>query len=393
MRIITFILATSVAFSVCTIHAQVATIPFHLQENGHIHLNVKLNNIDRTLNFVFDTGATADVLDTALAKELGLKPDYQQSVTGGAGSKTYDIVLNQTITVLPNIEVDRSNLVLTNLAPFHELSDRPFDGIIGYSLLRRYITKIDYEKKELVLYDDVKEIDTSEYTEIPFHFGRGVPIPQFDISITLQNGEEFTGRILFDSGAGITLSVNSPFKNEHKLAEKAAKTIVSKSQNLGHESVSEQIAIRSLKMGGFEFTDLVVSLANDKSGVSSYENYLGILGAKVIKRFTIVLDYDTKKLYLKKNGLYKKPFQFPMSGIRFKRKDGKIFVKSLASSSPAYQKGLRKGDQILDIDGVAPKSINAYYKLLKKEGNVVTIKVLKESGEEKAYSFTLKRLL
>lgn len=392
MRSITFI-SLFLVLSIQSICAQIATIPFHLQDNGHIHLDMKLNDLDRTLNFVFDTGATADVLDAKIAKELGLDPDYQQSVTGGSGAKTYDIVLNQKLIVAPNIIVDRSNLVLTDLTPFHELSDRPFDGIIGYSLLRRYITKIDYEKKELVLYKSMDDIDMNGYSKIPFHFGRGVPIPQFDISITLQNGEEFTGRILFDSGAGMTLSVNSPYKKDNKFSEKAEKTIVSKSQSLGHESVSEQIAITSLKIGDFEFNDLCISLSNDKSGVSAYKNYLGILGAKVIQRFTIVLDYDMETLYLKKNGLYDTPFEFPMSGIRLKRKEGKIYVNSIASSCPAYQKGLREGDQILDINGVAPKSIRKYYKLLKQEGKLMTVKVLQSSGQQKTFSFTLKRLL
>lgn len=390
----TLFISTCLVF-LSTIHlcAQVSEIPFILQENGHIHIKVKLNDFDQPLNFVFDTGATADVLDTRIAKKLGLKADYQQNVSGGGGSKSYDIVLGQKLIISSDITIDQSNLVLTDLEPFHQLSDHPFDGIFGYSLLRNYVTKIDYEKKRLVLYERMEDVDTSKYEKLPFQFGGGIPIPQFNISIQLENGEVHSGSILFDSGAGITLSVNSPFKNKNRLSEKASKSIVSKSQNLGHESFSEQIAIRSLKIGSFEFNDLTISLSNDKSGVSAYPNYLGILGAKVIKRFTIILDYKAKMLYLKRNALYTNPFEFPLSGIRLKKDKGTISVSSVAASSPAYKKGLRKGDKILSIDGIHSNKLSEYNKLLKREGETVTIKILDVKGQEKTYHVTLKRLL
>jgi len=375
------------------LHAQVSEIPFVLQENGHIHFKVKLNDFDEPLNFVFDTGATADVLDTKIAKKLGLKADYKQSVSGGGGSKSYDIVLGQKLIISPDITIDQSNLVLTDLEPFHQLSDHPFDGIFGYSLLRNYITKIDYEKQRLLLYDKIDDADINKYEKLPFNFGGGIPIPQLKISIQLENGEVHTGSILFDSGAGITLSVNSPFKKKKKLSKKASKSIVSKSQNLGHESFSEQIAIRSLKIGSFEFNDLTISLSNDQSGVSAYPNYLGILGAKIIKRFTIVLDYQEKMLYLKRNALYSNSFEFPLSGIRLKKNGETIAVSSVAASSPAYKKGLRKGDEILAIDGIHSNTLSTYYKLLKKEGETVTIKISDAKGQEKTYRILLKRLL
>ncbi|MDT7832956.1 aspartyl protease family protein [Flavobacteriaceae bacterium S356] len=388
-----FILGYFMFLSIVQLCAQVSEIPFVLRENGHIHIKVKLNEFDKPLNFVFDTGATADVLDEKLAKKLGLKPNYKQSVAGGGGSKSYDIVLGQKLTIAPKVVIEQSNLVLTNLEPFHQLSDYPFDGIFGYSLLRNYVTKIDYQKEKLLLYEKIEDVDLNKYEKLPFQFGGGIPIPQLEVSIQLKNGEVFSGSILFDSGAGITLSVNSPFKNKNKLSEKSNKRIISKSQNLGHESISEQIAIRSFKIGSFEFNDLTISLSNDKSGVSAYPNYLGILGAKIIKRFSVILDYTQKRLYLKPNTLYTNPFEFPLSGIRLKKDKGTILVGSVAGSSPAYKKGLRKGDKIITIGGVSSSSLSEYYKLLKKEGTTISIKVLSTSEQEKTVQITLQKLL
>jgi predicted aspartyl protease len=380
-------------FGALPIVAQVAEIPFETKDNGHIYLKVKVNNSDKVLNFVFDTGATSDLLDTKTSKKLGLKADYQQTVEGAGGSKKYDIILNQKLQLESGIAIDNTHLVLTDLSSFHELSDHGFYGILGYSLLKDYITKIDYEKNKLVLYKTIDEVNLSDYKAVPFVFGSGIPIPQFDISITLRNGETFSGRVLFDSGAGLSLSVNTPFSKKHQLAKKAEKSIITKSQNLSTTSFSEEIAISSLKIAGYEFKDLTITLSDDTTGVSSYESYLGIMGAKIIQRFHVILDYKAKKLYLKANRNFNTPFEFPLSGIRLKTTNGQVIIDNVATSSQAYQLGLRKGDRVIAINNLSKKRVAEYYNMLKKEGETVVIKVLKPSGDTKRYTIKLVRLL
>ena len=143
----------------------------------------------------------------------------------------------------------------------------------------------------MLLYDKIQDVDTTGYRAIPFEFENGIPIPQFDIGITLRNGESYTNKILFDRGAGLTFLINTPFNEKDRLSEKAGISLISKSENLHGESISEDIAIQSMNIGGYELDEMVVGIAHDKDGVSSYENYLGILGAKVISRFNLVLDY------------------------------------------------------------------------------------------------------
>jgi aspartyl protease len=58
------------------------TIPFELVTR-HIMLKVRINN-SRPLSFVFDTGDKVCVVDTEVAKELGLKMEGQLRI-GGAG--------------------------------------------------------------------------------------------------------------------------------------------------------------------------------------------------------------------------------------------------------------------------------------------------------------------
>jgi len=289
--------------STITLNAQIAEIPFELKK-GLVLLKLKINKSNHTNTFIFDSGATSDVMDYTTAKTLGLMPNHKENVEGAGGSQSYDVVLNQTISLHEEIVIDSTHLVLTNLTRLKNALGRDFDGIFGYSLLRKYITKIDYENKKMSFFNDIKKVDTVGYKSIPFKLEDSIPIPQFEIEIKLNNGESFKGNILFDSGAGLTLLVNTPFNEKHQLSEKSGKSLTVESENLGSKSISEDISIKSLTIAGFELGEMEISIANDKVGVSSYEGYLGILGAQVISQFDIILDYFSSTLYLKPNIYY-----------------------------------------------------------------------------------------
>jgi len=374
------------------VNAQVAEIPFELK-NNLILLKGNINNNLDECTFVFDTGATSDLLDHTTAKKLGLEANYKQEVSGAGGTKTYDIVLSQKLTLNHEIEIDNTHIVLTDLAKLKERLEKDFDGIIGYSLLKTYVTKIDYENQKILLYNQIESADTTNYTAIPFEFGNGIPIPQFDLTITLRNGESFTGKILFDSGAALTLLINTPYNKTNQLSEKAGKSLMDVSENLSGTSTSERIAVKSITFGGYELNDIVVSIAHDEEGVSSYEDYLGILGGEVISKFNVILDYSSLTVYLKPNNAFNDPFEFPVSGIKLKKMEDKILIDRIEKTSPAYKKGIRKGNQVLAINDDSSGDISIYRDLLKKENDTVSLLFVDTKGKTKKVDLTLKRLL
>ncbi|MDA0201618.1 MAG: aspartyl protease family protein, partial [Bacteroidetes bacterium] len=57
------------------LNAQIAEIPFELK-NGIILLDVNINDKTEANTFIFDTGATSDLLDSTAADKLGLEANY-----------------------------------------------------------------------------------------------------------------------------------------------------------------------------------------------------------------------------------------------------------------------------------------------------------------------------
>lgn len=380
------------------LQAQVETLDFELLRDGHIVLEMQVNDHPEKLHFILDTGATTDLIDKATAEKIGITPNYQQNATGASGSEVYDIALSQKLRLSEKIEINNSNMVLMDLSNLKSRLNVPFDGIVGASLFRSYVSKIDFENQKLSLYEKIDAVDIKGYTEIPFEFesfGRYIPIPQFDMDFTFSNGETLSGRILYDSGAGLAFLFNTPFAKENQVIEKSDKSIKSVLSGglTGSEVDEESILLRSVSIGDFKFDSLVVGVPDSESGVSSFEGYAGLLGAEIAKRFTTIFDYSNKKMYLKPNGFFDKPFDRPLSGISLRRKEETIIVHSLISKSSAFEKGLRAGDRIISIDGDSNNDLKQYRKLLRQEGKEVKIEAISEDGTQKTISILLQPLL
>ena len=112
----------------------------------------------------------------------------------------------------------------------------------------------------------------------------------------------------------------------------------------------------------------------------------GSIGGDILKRFTIIYDYPNNKISLKKNGQFKAPFHYNMSGLTLKH-DGVVVVKDkrtfydsdkvdtsgavslslsevysfylaprfivseIRKDSPADLAGIYKGDEIISVNG------------------------------------------
>ena len=93
MKTITLLLVLIISVQ---LNAQIAEIPFELK-NGLILLDVTINDNTEASTFVFDTGATSDLLDSTTASKLGLKANYKQVIKKPTSAgDTYIIAENST---------------------------------------------------------------------------------------------------------------------------------------------------------------------------------------------------------------------------------------------------------------------------------------------------------
>ncbi|MCL1690168.1 hypothetical protein CMT57_17560 [Elizabethkingia anophelis] len=375
--------------------AQEVKLPFELsKDNKSIFIKLPMENQKDSLVFFFDTGAATTLLDKKMADKYNLKANHKTEVAGAGGKKVYDVLTNQKIFLDRNNHVE-TNIVFDDLSRLSTLYDRNFDGIIGAAILKKYLTKIDFETKTMYLYKFDESLDHTGYNKIDFEFYSG--IPKFPITFELKNKEKFSGNILFDSGAGLTLLVNSPYKEKNELSDKIGNKITFVSHNLSNKTNHEKGLIKSITLGNttFENKNLDISLASDKEGVSSENGLLGILGSEIINRFNFILDYKNKKLYLKPNSLFHNEFEMPISPISLKYSDDRneIRISSVMENTDAYKKGLKEDQKIISINNIVSNDIETYRQLLKQKNKKVIIKYKDSDNKIKTVKFKLKELL
>ena len=366
----------------------VAEIDFEFFKKKYVLFDANVKG--KTITCYFDTGATASVFDVSLAKEIGIEPDYEREIQGASGSQVYQIALDQKIDI-NNIKLESINLILKNMQNISQKLERNVDAIIGYDILKKYILRLDFERQRILLYDQNSKVDDEGYKEIGFEFYNQIPIPQFEASITLKNGREFQGRVFFDSGAGLTLIINKPFSESNGLIEQVGKKLTTKASDLTeNDQKTVNFTVENLLFSDFKFSDVPVSILSTKKGVGSYPGYLGLLGSDIIKRFDVILDYNSKKLYLKENQLFKTEFKYPLSGVTLKLKGEVIVVEQVAVESEAYEKGLRVGAVIKSINGDENINLSQCRNLLSQEGEKINLKVIQQ-GKMEMIEFEVKR--
>ena len=130
--------------------AKVARFPFELSGNM-IFLPVRVNG-SKPLSFGLDTGAYLSVINTPIAEQLGLKTGGR-SVGFGAGGQVPSLDL-------PDVSLDINGAVLKDLdlsgmalGSIENSLGRAMDGILGAEFFKRYVVELDYEKKEMTLYE------------------------------------------------------------------------------------------------------------------------------------------------------------------------------------------------------------------------------------------------
>ena len=283
-----------------TLHAQIASLPFELKKNGHIIFEIQLNDHPKKLEFLLDTGASGELLAKHTAEKLGisLSDEQQINATGVSGSTSIHVIHNQRLDLGQGIF-----LRLRNLA----VADNPTDGLLGATIFRKYVCLIDYDNQQLELYESIDDLDKTGFTEIPFTFDNRIPIPQLDMDFTLSNGETFSERVFYDIGAGTTFIFNTPFAAKHNILEKskAIKTLVNEGGLTQTKITHKKFLIPNLELGGHLLDSVVVRVTNSKKGLLSFENYAGVIGSQIAKRFNTIIDYKNKVLYIKPNQLYK----------------------------------------------------------------------------------------
>ena len=335
------------------VDAHIVTFPFELA-NRHVIIKVKIND-SRPLSFVLDTGDQYAIVDLKRARELGLKLEGEIRVSGaGSGSAVGAYVRDSTFSIPGFAGFSQPVTLALPVANMAPRLGQDFDGIIGYDFIKNFVVELDYQARVIKLHDKDRFSYSGPGESIPVELtSDGHPI--IEAEVTPLGLEPARGKFVVDIGSGLALALYSPFVTNHKLLGPGLKTIRALGAGGAGGTVSGQIGrVDQLKIGAFKIDQPITFFAEDKAGAFASSEVLGNIGAQVMNRFRVLLDYKRNRIILEPNSNFGKPYDRAFSGLSLQAdgQDYRIFrITAVLENSPASESGLQKDDIIAAIDG------------------------------------------
>jgi hypothetical protein len=350
---------------------------FHFKQltGGIITLKARLGNYSDSLNFVLDTGSGGISLDSATANHLKLKTTpSDRTIRGIAGMRVVNFAYNQ-ILHLPGLSIDNLNFHINDYDILTSAYGEKIDGIIGYSFFSRYIVKIDYDSSKIHV-----------YTKGSVKYPRGgfllKPLIQYIpiLNSTVKDAREISSRFYFDTGAGMCLLMSSDFVNDSAVVGKRRKWYSTQAEGLGGKAPMKQGVVKQLRLGPYRFRNVPTYIFDDEYNVTQYPSLGGLIGNDLLRRFNLIVNYESRDIYMMPNSHFKDAFDYSYTGLGMYVIEGEIRVIDVMPGSPAEHAGFKPDDLIVAVQNNFSKNIQAYKNLMQTPGEKLKILVLREQG-------------
>jgi hypothetical protein len=305
----------------------------------------------RPLAVLLDTGADDDILNARIARELKLHVLNPQVIEQPGGA----IEMGQ----VENVQLKLASVPVKNLAMVSAPLDRlqPFigqqlDGILGFGFFSQFVVEFDYAAQRVRLFAPETYVAPAKAVMIPIMFRGKSPL----VEITVENatGESVKTLVEIDTGSFESLGLKGAFLDGHQLVPANAPKRPLFGLAIGGETKGYRTRLAAAVLGPFRLARPVTSATT--SGDAGSADVAGVLGGEALNRFTVIVDYSRKQLFLIPNNKLNRPSEYfdflgaqiVAAGEQFNQ----FQVKAVMPDSPASDAALQP------VTTLSPLTIN-----------------------------------
>ena len=374
-------------------------IPFERQDN-FIIVKVLFQNF-LPLRFIVDTGAEHTILTK---KEMAglMQIPYERKITVmGADLRTQitAYIARKVSLGLTNLTFKKDIIVLDeDYLHFDRFAGLEVEGVLGAEIFKGYIVKFDFVKQIMTIYDPsvFKPFDHRKYDELPIEISRSKPY--LTVKARIQSDSVVNLKLLIDTGASLSMLLHTYSTPGLVLPPQTIRGSIGMGFGGNIEGVVGRI--RDVEIGRHRLALPVCNFQEliQMSDSSFINGRNGLLGSEILSRFNMIIDFNNEKLYLQPNRYFPVAFSYDRSGITLIASGTdlkKFLIQDVLENSPAYEAGVRTGDEITKINGFTSRfftlsAINS--KLQAKIGKTVRL-TLRRNGEKIKVKLKLRELI
>jgi hypothetical protein len=315
--------------------------------------------------FVVDTASSHSVFDTSLRPCL-CNPVKAQHILTPAGLKQFAFAIPPD-TFVGRLPLCKTAPVLVHdLQRLRETAGLDIKGFLGMDFLSQYVVRIDFDRGRLAL---LRAVGRDAGHPLAIKRVQGTPRVEADVMGAGPAVWFLIDTADFGSDSGrLTEGTFGLLKDFGKLTPAGE----SRAETGGGVMEVKQGRLECIKIGPFEHRGLCFGTTKDTEA----------LGLGFWARYTVTFDFPANTMYLRANMRHGSADVVGGSGLGMVRREGRTFVECIADGSPAAKAGIRKGDEIVSIEGkkASEGSLLVLGRLLCGEGR--TVRLVVRQGRE-----------
>lgn len=400
------------------------TISFQLI-NNLIFIPITVNGVE--LTFLLDSGVAETLLFSVGDSELVLQDTERVKFSGLGGALEIEGLksVNNKVQIGKTFADSKHTIfvILDEEFNFSSHVGIPVNGIIGYPFFRNHQIKIDYQTKKITVYRNSLKAPGKSFAKVDITVEGKKPYVMAGVE---QVAVRQHSKLLLDLGNSDPLWLFPEAINGFQYNRPTIDDFLGRGFN--GDIYGKRSRIHGLYLDRFTFEKPLAAYPDAESvrHLTLVPGRKGSLGNDLLRRFTVIFDYPSNRLYLRKNRYYNDPFHLNMSGLEVKH-DGMTWgqelvkvenpsprhsetasgyasatnefryrftlkpeysVAGIRAESPASRAGLRKGDKLLKLNNrnTGEMKLEQIMQLLRSEpGRKITVEI---SREEKFHKFT-----
>lgn len=369
-------------------------VPFDLYGNN-ILVKTRIND-SPPIWCVFDSGASINVLNYRLARKLGLLSRGKSILDANGGTATGALVENATIN-LSNVKADNQTIATVALDDLAAYSGRDVQGIVGNNFIQNFVVEIDYANRVLVFYHPQDYNLAEEPDAIELENRNGNPFIKAQIS--LDGKHTVTDFFEIDTGSNGIFSIYRPFAEKHQLLQTIPNSNIAEGvggAGVGGATKYVDARINSIRLGNYLLKQPIISISQGAEASNSQWD-TGFIGTDLLRRFTVILDYQSRRILLKPNAAFKEPFEADLSGLELVTTADDfsvIKIKNVRAGFPAATAGLSEGDILVAVDNrsAARYGLSKLAQMFRQDGKEYRL-IVKRNNKALTVRLRLKRMI
>lgn len=352
-----------------------AEVPADFLDNV-VFLPVSVDH-SRTSYFVLDSTAGASSIDPQRAAELGIAPAQPSTLN------------------LAGLDLPLSTLPQRASANFGMQTGRVYEGTLGNDFFQRVVVEIDYGRLTVRLYDPSIYKYSGQAKPLPLTFAGGVPVVR--AKFTEPRGKVLEASFVVNTALDASVVLFNSYAESHRLLRAHWKMIPALDPDVGPATGALLGRSKGFQLGAYFAEDTLVTFSKTEVPGAADPQISGEIGAGMLRRFKVVLDYPHRQLILDPNPHFIQEEEEDKSGIGVIAKGAalKTFeIVEVQPDTPASRAGLQKGDIIagIDDDAAADLTLSEIRDLFRQGGHKYTL-LIERNGQDKKVEVEMHRLL